>query len=74
MAKTMIDAEIPAILILGRSGVGKSTFIHQLGAVDVVTGLPPAIGHELRSGSLAYKITLAAFLPLMAVLLRALHI
>lgn len=52
-AKTSIDAAIPIILIVGRSGVGKSTFIHQLEAVDIDTGLPPVIGHTLKSGGFA---------------------
>ncbi|GAB1314690.1 hypothetical protein MFIFM68171_04900 [Madurella fahalii] len=47
--KNLIDAGIPVILLMGRSGVGKSTFIHKLGAVDTDTGLPPAIGHTLKS-------------------------
>jgi hypothetical protein len=45
-----IDPNAPIFTILGKTGVGKSTFIDLLGARHVKTRRPPVIGHSLSSG------------------------
>lgn len=44
-----IDASLPVFAILGKTGVGKSTFIETLGGRNVKTGDVPAVCHGLAS-------------------------
>ena len=44
-----IDASLPVFAILGKTGVGKSTFINELGGRNIKNNLPPRIGETLES-------------------------
>lgn len=46
-----IDIDIPMIVIMGRGGVGKSTFIDQLGGRHYSKGHRPKIDHRMERGS-----------------------
>jgi hypothetical protein len=45
----LLDKSLPLFAILGRTGVGKSSFIHTLRGRYVKTGEAPIIGHSLGS-------------------------
>src|SRR5438034_10758244 len=40
-----LDRDVPIFAIMGKTGIGKSTFIGQLGGRHVETGQLPIIGH-----------------------------
>ena len=44
-----IDPRIPIIAVMGKTGVGKSTFIKILGGWSVYSKNAPVIGHSLES-------------------------
>lgn len=43
------DGPLKVIFLMGKTGVGKSTFINLLGGKNMETGLPPVVGHGSHS-------------------------
>ena len=56
--QTLLDSSLPIFIVLGATGVGKSSFIGRARSRHIVTGEPPVVGETLKSREYSAQISL----------------